>query len=190
MTAPADISTRPRAPRTLVIAGHPAPDRSRVNAAMTEAVRDLPHVTVRELARLYPDGVIDVPAEQQLVRDSEAIIWQFPVHWYSLPALHKRWLDEVMLRHFAYNSGPLLTGKTLQVVASTGGSAEMYRSTGFHRFTMEELLRPLEQTAHRMGLAWAAPFVVQGVRDVTGGELAVHAKRYRALLEQGPAVSG
>src|SRR5690348_12822689 len=110
MTALAGKPTPPRAPRTLVIAGHPAPDRSRLNAAMTDAVRDLPHVTIRELARLYPDGVIDVPAEQQLVRDSTVIVWQFPIHWYSLPALLKKWLDEVMLRDFAYDSGPLLTG--------------------------------------------------------------------------------
>lgn len=189
MTALAEQPTPARAPRTLVIAGHPDPDRSRINAAMTEAVRDLPHVTVRELAQLYPDGLIDVPAEQRLVRDSEAIVWQFPIHWYSLPALHKKWLDEVMLRDFAYDSGPLLTGRTLLAAVSTGGSADMYRSTGFHRFTVDELLRPLEQTAHRMGLAWAEPLVLQGVRDVTDEELALHAKRYRSLLEQGPVAS-
>ncbi|MFJ8938832.1 NAD(P)H-dependent oxidoreductase [Streptomyces sp. NPDC102365] len=189
MTALAEEPTPPRSPRTLVIAGHPAPGRSRINAAMTDAVRDLPHVTVRELARLYPDGVIDVPAEQQLVRDSEAIVWQFPIHWYSLPALLKKWLDEVMLRDFAYDSGPLLTGRTLLAVTSTGGSAGMYRSTGFHRFTINEFLRPLEQTAHRMGLAWAQPLVLHSVRDVTDEELTLHAKRFRALLEQGPTVS-
>ncbi|MFC4036242.1 NAD(P)H-dependent oxidoreductase [Streptomyces polygonati] len=179
-----------RAPRTLVIAGHPDPGRSRINAALTDAVRDLPHVTVRQLASLYPDGVIDVPAEQRLVRDSGVIVWQFPFHWYSLPALHKRWLDEVMLRDFAYDSRPLLTGRTLLVAMSTGGRAEMYRPEGFHRFTTGELLRPLEQTARRMGLAWAEPLVLHDARGVTDEELALHAKRYRTLLEAGSVSSG
>jgi glutathione-regulated potassium-efflux system ancillary protein KefG len=155
---------------------------------MTAAVRDLGHVTVRDVARAYPDRIIDVAAEQRLVREHDVIVWQFPFHWYSVPSVLKQWLDEVMTRDFAYDSGPLLTGKTLQVAVSTGGLDVMYRHDGFHRFTVEELLRPLEQTAHRMGLAWATPFVLHDSRGVGDEELALHAKRYRALLEQGPSL--
>ncbi|GHJ42642.1 NAD(P)H-dependent oxidoreductase [Streptomyces sp. TS71-3] len=177
-----------RAPRTLVVVGHPDLSRSRINAAMTEAIRDLDNVTVRDISRTYPDRIIDVAAEQQLVSAHDLIVWQFPLHWYSLPAVLKQWLDEVMTRDFAYDTGPLLTGKTLLTALSTGGLATMYRHGGFHRLTIEELLRPVEQTAHRMGLAWAEPLVLHGSRGVSDEELALHAKRYRTLLEKGPAV--
>ncbi|MEU1595899.1 NAD(P)H-dependent oxidoreductase [Streptomyces sp. NPDC005708] len=169
--------------RTLVLLAHPALDRSRINSALAEAVRDLEHITLHDIYAVYPDRVIDVAAEQRLVREHDVIVFQFPFHWYSVPGFLKQWLDDVMLRDFAYDSGPLLQGKTLQLVTSTGGIEEAYRPGGFHRFPMEELLRPLEQTAHRMGLAYAEPLVLHDVRGTSDEQLALHAKRYRALLE-------
>jgi glutathione-regulated potassium-efflux system ancillary protein KefG len=168
--------------RTLVLLAHPNLDRSRINAALADAVRDLDNVIVHDIHAAYPDQVIDVAAEQQLVREHDVIVFQFPFHWYSIPGFLKRWLDDVMLRDFAYGSGPLLQGKTLQLVTSTGGVEEAYRPGGFHRFTMTELLRPLEQTAHRMGLAYAEPLILHDVRGTGDEELALHAKRYRELL--------
>ncbi len=170
------------APRTLLVLAHPHLDRSRINAGLVEAVRGLGHVTVHDLYARYPDHRFDVAAEQALVREHDVIVFQFPLHWYSVPGLLKEWLDEVMLRDFAYDSGPLLTGKTLQVVTSAGGVEDAYRPGGFHRFTVAELLRPLEQTAHRMGLAWAEPLVLHDSRGTGDEELARHAARYRALL--------
>ncbi|MEU1417141.1 NAD(P)H-dependent oxidoreductase [Streptomyces sp. NPDC005731] len=168
--------------RTLVLLAHPDLRRSRINSALADAVRDLDHVTLHDIHAAYPDRVIDVAAEQRLVREHDVIVFQFPFHWYSVPGLLKQWLDEVMLRDFAYDSGPLLRGKTLQLVTSTGGVEEAYHPGGFHRFTMAELLRPLEQTAHRMGLAYAEPLVLHDARGTGDEELALHAKRYRELL--------
>ncbi|MBW8705975.1 General stress protein 14 [Streptomyces sp. MBT84] len=168
--------------RTLVLLAHPDLGRSRINAALADAVRDLDHVTLHDIHDAYPDRVIDVTAEQRLVREHDVIVFQFPFHWYSVPGFLKQWLDEVMLRDFAYDSGPLLGGKTLQLVTSTGGVEEAYRPGGFHCFTMGELLRPLEQTAHRMGLAYAEPLVLHDARGTGDEELALHAKRYRELL--------
>ncbi|MFJ6122627.1 NAD(P)H-dependent oxidoreductase [Streptomyces sp. NPDC092129] len=168
--------------RTLVLLAHPDLGRSRINSALADAVRDLDHVTLHDIHAAYPDRVIDVTAEQRLVREHDVIVFQFPLHWYSVPGFLKQWLDEVMLRDFAYDSGPLLGGKTLQLVTSTGGVEEAYRPGGFHCFTVGELLRPLEQTAHRMGLAYAEPLVLHDARGTGDEELALHAKRYRELL--------
>lgn len=169
-------------PRTLVLLAHPDLDRSRINATLADAVRDLDNVTVHDIHAAYPGQVIDVAAEQRLVRENDVIVFQFPFHWYSIPGFLKRWLDEVMLRDFAYDSGPLLQGKTLLLVTSTGGIEGAYRPGGFHRFTMTELLRPLEQTAHRMGLTYAEPLILHDVRGVSDEELALHSERYRELL--------
>ncbi|MFD9002636.1 NAD(P)H-dependent oxidoreductase [Streptomyces sp. NPDC059582] len=168
--------------RTLVLLAHPHLDRSRINSALADAVRDLDDVTVHDLYAAYPDQVLDIAAEQRLVREHDVIVFQFPFHWYSIPGFLKQWLDEVMLRDFAYDNGPLLAGKTLQLVTSTGGVEEAYRPGGFHGFTVTELLRPLEQTARRTGLAYNEPLVLHDARGTSDEELALHAKRYRELL--------
>jgi glutathione-regulated potassium-efflux system ancillary protein KefG len=180
------------APRTLVLLAHPDLPKSRINAALAETVRDLENVTLHDLYATYPDHRIDVEAEQQLIREHDVIVFQFPFQWYSVPGMLKQWLDEVMVRGFAYGPGPLLTGKTLQVVVSTGGTADAYRPGGLHRFPMTELLRPLEQTAHRMGLAYAEPLVLHDSRGTSDDELAWHAKRYREILasSEPPALAG
>jgi glutathione-regulated potassium-efflux system ancillary protein KefG len=47
---------------------------------------------------------------------------------------------------------------------------------------MDELLRPLDATAHLCGMSLAEPFVVHGVRHLDEASLAEHGARYRALL--------
>ncbi|WP_211767721.1 NAD(P)H-dependent oxidoreductase [Kutzneria sp. CA-103260] len=168
---------------TLVLLDHPNLAKSRINAALAEAVRDVPGVTLHDLHAAYPDRTLDVPREQQLVREHDQIVFQFPFQWYSVPSLLKQWMDEVLLPGFAYD-GPkgLLAGKTLQVVTSTGGVEEAYRDGGFHRFPMSTLLTPLENTARRVGMAFAPPLILHDVRGVSDAELAVHAARYRNML--------
>lgn len=168
---------------TLVLLDHPNLARSRINAALADAVAGLPGVTLHDLHVSYPDRVIDVPREQRLVSKHDLIVFQFPFHWYAVPALLKQWMDEVLVGGFAYD-GPrgLLAGKTLQVVTSTGGVEEAYREGGFHRFPMEVLLAPLENTARRVGMDFAPPLVLHDVRGVTDAELAAHAARYRDVL--------
>jgi glutathione-regulated potassium-efflux system ancillary protein KefG len=168
---------------TLVLLDHPNLNRSRINAALADAVRDLPEVTLHDLHAAYPDRIIDVHHEQQLVREHELIVFQFPFHWYAVPSLLKQWMDEVLLPGFAYDGrAGLLAGKTLQVVTSTGGVEEAFRDGGFHRFPMSTLLAPLENTALRVGMAFAPPLILHDVRGVTDAELAAHTARYRNML--------
>ncbi|MFC0429788.1 NAD(P)H-dependent oxidoreductase [Kutzneria buriramensis] len=167
----------------LVLLDHPDLSRSRINATLAEAVRELPAVTLHDLRAEYPDRVIDVAREQRLVRVHSLIVFQFPFHWYAVPSMLKQWMDDVLVKGFAYDGAlPLLTGKTLQVVTSTGGVEEAYREGGFHRYPMSALLAPLENTAHRVGMAYAPPLVLHDVRGVTPLELAEHVERYRDLL--------
>jgi glutathione-regulated potassium-efflux system ancillary protein KefG len=173
---------------TLVLLDHPDLASSRINATLADAVRGLPGVTLHDLRAEYPDHRIDVAREQRLVRAHDLIVFQFPFQWYSVPSLLKQWMDEVLLRGFAYDGRkPLLTGKTLQVVTSAGGVEEAYREGGFHRYPMSVLLAPLENTAHRTGMAFAPPLVLHDVRGVTPIELAEHSERYRELLASSQA---
>lgn len=175
-------------PRILVLLAHPNLTDSRVNARLADAVRDLDGVTVHDLSAAYPDGRVDVTREQQLLLDHDMIVWQFPWHWYSVPAVLKAWMDQVLTYGFAYGSeGTKLRGKSLQLVTSTGGPEESYVYSGHNRFTMEQLMRPLDATAHLCEMPLAEPLVLHGAHGVSDIELDHFATRYRALLTAGRA---
>lgn len=173
--------------RTLVLVAHPDLATSRVNATLTDAVSDVDGVTVHDLAAARSrsiDGRFDIAAEQRLLIEHDTVVLQFPWYWYSVPGVLKDWMDQVLLHGFAYGTGgDALRGKTLQVVTSTGGPGSSYQAGGHNRFTMTELMRPIEATAHLCGMVLAEPLVVHGARLVTDDELATYADRYRTLLQ-------
>ena len=170
-------------PRTLVLVAHPDLARSRVNNALTDAVRDLEGVTVRDLAAVHGGAGFEVAEEQRLLTEHETVVLQFPWYWYSVPGILKEWMDQVLLYGFAYGSqGTKLHGKTLQVVTSTGGPDASYQPGGYNRFTMTELMRPIDATAHLCGMKLSEPFVVHGVHGIDDDTLAAYGEQYRALV--------
>lgn len=56
-------------------------------------------------ARAYAEGQLpeDVRIEQQKVLDAELIVIQFPLWWYSLPAMLKGWFDRVFASGFGFD---------------------------------------------------------------------------------------
>ncbi|MFF1699573.1 NAD(P)H-dependent oxidoreductase [Streptomyces sp. NPDC058257] len=188
MNHPSPLSATPADPppsHTLVVVAHPDLASSRITARLADAVSDLAHVTVHEIRPAYPDGRFDIAREQQLLRDHDRIVWQFPWYWYSVPAVLKAWIDQVLTHGFAYgSSGSALRGKTLQLVTSTGGPEESYAPVDpTSRFTLAQLLAPLDATARLIGMRLAEPLVLHGARTVSDEDLAIHAKRYRELLD-------
>ena len=172
--------------RTLVLLAHPNLESSRVNSALADAVRDLSGVTVRDLAEVRGESGFDAAAEQRLLVEHDTVVLQFPWYWYSVPGILKEWMDQVLTYGFAYGTGgDALRGKTLQVVTSTGGPDASYQPGGYNRFTMTDLLRPIDATAHLCGMTLAAPLVVHGARTVDDAALAAYGTRYRALLQDG-----
>ena len=169
--------------RTLVLLAHPDLVSSRVNSALADAVRDLDHVTVRDLSAVRGEQGFDVVTEQRLLVEHDTVVLQFPWYWYSVPGVLKQWMDQVLTYGFAYGSGgTALHGKTLQVVTTTGGPGESYQPGGYNRFTMAELMRPIDATAHLCGMSLDEPLVVHGARVLDDEALAAYGARYRALL--------
>lgn len=171
---------------TLVILAHPNLESSRVHAALLNAIRGAEGIEVRDLALLYPTSIIDVPAEQHALSNADEIVLQYPTYWYSTPGILKQWLDDVLVRGWAYGTGKpgVLAGKKLRVVTSTGGAQDAYAPDGFHGWDFNDILIPLQATTRRLGMLWDEPFVIQGVRDVDNSQLAQYGAQYRALLEQ------
>ena len=154
-----------------------------MNSALADAVRDLKGVTVRDLAAVRAGSGFHVVEEQRLLVEHDTVVLQFPWYWYSVPGILKDWMDQVLTYGFAYGStGTQLHGKTLQVVTSTGGPDESYRPGGDNRFTMAELMRPLDATAHQCGMAMAEPLVVHGVHGIDDAALTTYSAHYRTLL--------
>ncbi|WP_441245701.1 NAD(P)H-dependent oxidoreductase [Kitasatospora sp. McL0602] len=169
--------------RTLVLLAHPSYAGSRGNRTLTEAVRDLPDVTVHDLYATYPDQRLDVGREQRLAEEHDRIVLQFPLYWFSTPGLLKQWQDEVILHGWGYGpGGEALQGKTLQVVVTTGGGSEHYGPEGKNLRTVGELLVPLATMAAFTGMEYAEPLVVHAVELSSDEDLALAAKQYRELL--------
>ncbi|MGD8868315.1 MAG: NAD(P)H-dependent oxidoreductase, partial [Gemmatimonadales bacterium] len=64
-----------------------------------------------------------------------------------------------------------------------GGREVAYQRKGYNRFTMRELLAPIEQTARLCGMDYLPPFIVHGTHGMTRQEMEVHARDYRRTLE-------
>jgi glutathione-regulated potassium-efflux system ancillary protein KefG len=170
--------------RGLIVFAHPALEKARVAPAMLEAARKLPYFPVRDLYELYPDLTIDVLAEQVAMAVSDIVVLQFPLYWYSVPALLKEWLDLVWVPGWAYGrDGRVLHGKTLACAFSAGGSSDAYGPEGINRFTIAELIRPWEQTATLCGMRWVPPFVIHNSGDLDDSALAAESARYHDWLE-------
>lgn len=181
-----ETSTASAAPATsgvLLTLAHPALERSRANRALAKAVKALNGVTFHDLYETYPDFAIDIEAEQDKLLVHEVIALQFPLYWYATPALLKEWFDLVWLHGFAYGlDGNALAGKRMFVACTTGGAAKAYHAHGYNRFSMDDFLRPLEQTAYLCGMVWETPFVVHGAAVKNDAELKEEALRYRARI--------
>jgi NAD(P)H dehydrogenase (quinone) len=65
--------------------------------------------------RAYLEGTQpeDVSQEQQKLRDADAVIIQFPLWWYGMPAILKGWFDRVFVSGFAFGKDPH-TGRRLR----------------------------------------------------------------------------
>lgn len=145
--------------KTVVISGHPNLAESYTNTLIIDTLEtEMKDVSVRRLDSLYPDYKIDVEAEQAALIEADVIILQFPFYWYSVPALLKKWIDDVMTFNFAYGpEGNKLKGKDFFLSFTVGGPKESYDPLNYNHFTIEQFMYPLQQTAYLANMNYHAP---------------------------------
>jgi glutathione-regulated potassium-efflux system ancillary protein KefF len=176
----------------LVITAHPQMEHSRINRRLMRAARTLtgdshPEVLVRDLYSLYPDYLIDVPAEQALLGAAKLIVWQHPIQWYSMPPLMKLWIDEVLAFGWAYGpGGTALRGKDVWLVATTGGPQDSYHPESYNRYFFDAFLPPYEQTATLCGMRFLPPLLLHGAHKADDAEVKAHAAVYTDRLRTYP----
>lgn len=169
--------------RILILFAHPALEKSRIHRHLLRGLPALPGITLHDLYETYPDFEIDIAREQQLLTEHDLIILQHPFYWYSTPALLKQWQDLVLEHGWAYGSqGKALRGKGVLSVISTGGGPGAYQADGLNRFTMRQLLAPLEQTFYLCGMIYHPPYLVQGTHRMSADDIARTVENYHRLL--------
>lgn len=175
--------------KTLILLFHRDLSQSKANATLAAAAGRLPGVEVVDMQAVYPTGIdIFRDGEREAARllTADRIVLQFPIQWYSTPALLKAWQDAVLTRMFylAYETeGRLLEGTPLMLAATAGNVPEAYRPGGRNMFPMIELLAPLRATAHRCGLPWSEPFILYQADKLPQPALDDAAADYAAALE-------
>jgi glutathione-regulated potassium-efflux system ancillary protein KefG len=167
----------------LIIFAHPHFQHSRVNRALIDAVQAMPGIRIHDLYERYPDFYIDTDHEKKALTEAHTLILHHPFQWYSCPPLMKEWIDQVLEKGWAYGEGgSALHGKRWLHAITTGGTEEAYQREGHNRFTMDELMRPFEQTAWLCGMEYQPPFIFHDALQADHDAITRHAQDYRQLL--------
>lgn len=109
----------------------------------------------------------DINAEIDKITWADHILFQFPLWWFSTPAILKGWLDRVLVKGFAYDAGKvfnegLLKGKTASLVTSTQSPESAYQTNGLHQATIDTFLHHIHHTLRFVGIETRTPFVTYG----------------------------
>jgi NAD(P)H dehydrogenase (quinone) len=132
---------------------------------------------------LVEEGGPDVEAEQRKLRRAELLVVQFPLWWYSMPAMLKGWIDRVFEAGFAYDvidpgtgrprkyGDGGLVGKRAFTVVTAGdrpGSLEPRGISG----SIDDVLWPLlHGTFWYTGMAPLRPHLVTRARDLSPADV-------------------
>jgi NAD(P)H dehydrogenase (quinone) len=94
----------------------------------------------------------DIAAEQEKLRWADAVVFQFPVWWFGLPAILKGWVDRVFAFKFAYGykdagnayryGEGVMEGKRALLSVTAGGPEIDYGARGING-PLEQLLFPI-----------------------------------------------
>uniref|UniRef100_A0A3B3I0H8 Flavodoxin-like fold domain-containing protein n=1 Tax=Oryzias latipes TaxID=8090 RepID=A0A3B3I0H8_ORYLA len=110
------------------------------HVSVTGDVKDAEHFRYQEETRLaWEEGRLaeDITAEQTKLSEADLVIFQFPMYWFSVPAIMKGWIDRVLTCGFAFTkekrySQGLLKEKKAMLSFTTGSLESMFSSTGMN----------------------------------------------------------
>lgn len=115
----------------------------------------------------------DISAEQQKLLWADTVILQFPLWWFTMPAIMKGWVDRVFAHGFAYGVGEhsdrrwgdrygegSMAGKRAMLLVTAGGWESHYGPRGING-PIDDLLFPIHHgVLYYPGFDVLPPFVV------------------------------
>jgi NAD(P)H dehydrogenase (quinone) len=105
----------------------------------------------------------DINAEIAKVEAADLLILNFPLYWFSMPAILKGWIDRVFVSGKFYGGKRIyanggMSGKMVLVSVTTGGREDMLSHDGIHG-DLNEILKPLLQgSLGYVGMTVLEPF--------------------------------
>ncbi|MBX7267715.1 NAD(P)H-dependent oxidoreductase [Micromonospora sp. Llam7] len=141
-----------------------------------------PLQVARSSGGAYDAGALtrDVAAEQEKLLWADTVVFQFPMWWYTMPAILKGWVDRVFSYHFAYGVGVhdethygerfgegTLRGRRAILSVTVGGPESHYTDRGING-PIEDLLFPIHHgILYYPGVEVLPPFVLYGADKIT-----------------------
>lgn len=125
--------------------------------------------------RAYETGTQreDIAREQEKLKWADTVILQFPLWWFSMPAIMKGWVERVYAYGFAYGVGEhsdrhwgdrygegSLAGKRAMLIVTTGGWESHYSARGING-PIDDVLFPIQHgILYYPGFDVLPPFVI------------------------------
>jgi NAD(P)H dehydrogenase (quinone) len=135
----------------------------------------------------------DILAEQEKLEWADAVVVQFPLWWYGMPAILKGWFDRVFVKGFGYGvraedgrtlryGEGRLAGKRAMVVLTAGARESAMGPRGVNG-SLDEVLWPLHHgTLFYAGMSVLPPLAVHGADRVSDVQFAEARSRLRTRL--------
>ncbi|WP_167474212.1 NAD(P)H-dependent oxidoreductase [Nocardia arthritidis] len=156
-----------------------------------------PLKVVADSGRAFDTGTLtpDIRAEQEKLLWADTIIFQFPLWWYTMPAILKGWVDRVFTSHFAYGVGEhsdvkygerygegTLAGRRALLSVTVGGPRPHYAERGING-PIDDLLFPIHHgILFYPGIEALPPFVLYGTDRTTDDDFPEIAKAWEQRL--------
>ncbi|BCJ30079.1 NAD(P)H-dependent oxidoreductase [Actinocatenispora sera] len=130
--------------------------------------------------RAYDSGTLpaEIRAEQDKLRWADTVVVQFPLWWYSMPAILKGWFDRVFVKGFGYgvtdpDTGRIrrygdgtLVGRRALAVVTVGARGPSVGPRGIHGELSETLFGLLHGTFFYTGMQVLPPLLLTGSNRV------------------------
>ncbi|MCT6858948.1 NAD(P)H-dependent oxidoreductase [Apilactobacillus sp. EABW-1NA] len=169
--------------KTLVLVSHPEYDNSMTEAFLKQCQSDIENVDWVVLDNIQTEFTFDKEQEQQRLTQYDRILFQFPMYWYSAPALMKKYEDDVFTKNFiAYEQEGKLKGKEIGIITTLGDPIKDYQVGGREGFSISELLKPYQAIAQRGQMKFLKPFVISQFAYMTDAQKQKLLIDYRSYL--------
>jgi NAD(P)H dehydrogenase (quinone) len=172
-----------------------------VASAADFSARDNPDYLVYALEQRLGASTQSLSADIQQELDkllwADLLILNFPIYWFSMPAMLKGWIDRVLVSGVCYGGKRFydqggLAGKKALVAVTLGGRDYMFAEGAIHG-PLNEMLRPiLRGTLAYVGLDVLEPFVCWHVPYISNedreGFLHQYAQRLGNITTEQPLI--
>lgn len=164
--------------KVLIVYSHSYQQDSVSNKAILEELAKDPNVVIRNLEELYPTGEFDLPTEQQYLLEADAIVFQYPLFWFNVPSMLKKYMDDVFTPDFTHGAGGgKLAGKKFYNSFTTGAPSDFYTEE-----MLKDMTGSVRLSASYCGMDYCGQITSHGLNAYVNNEVATVAREHATRL--------